>query len=977
MKMNFKELAISLEGDLHTGSLMRTLYATDASVYRELPLGVALPKNGEDIKKLISFARENKVSLIPRTAGTSLAGQCVGDGIVVDVSKYMNRILEINAAEKWVRVQPGVIRDELNFHLKEHGLFFGPNTATANRCMIGGMVGNNSCGTTSIKYGTTRDHVLELKTILSDGTETVFKKITTKEFNEKIKGGQLENKIYQQLYRSLSKKEIKEEIIREFPKASIHRRNTGYAVDVLLEAQPFSENGPDFNMCKLLTGSEGTLAITTEIKLNVSPLPPTGKVVVCPHFNTLQESLEAVLIAMKFKPYACELMDKIILDCTKENIEQQKNRFFIEGDPAGVLMIELNADKIQEAEKIADQMIIEMQAAGYGYAFPKIKGNQIPKVWNLRKAGLGVLANLPGDAKAVACIEDTAVDIQDLPKYIADFTQMMEDFGQRSVYYAHAGAGELHLRPILNLKKKKDVDLFREITTSTARLVKKYQGSLSGEHGDGRVRAEFLPIMIGEKNYQLIREIKNTWDPDRIFNPGKITDAAPMDTSLRYEPDEIINEPDTVFDFSATGGILKAAEKCNGSGDCRRLSLSGGTMCPSYRATRNEQDTTRARANALREFLTRNAKDQNPFAHPELKEVMDLCLSCKGCTSECPSNVDMATMKAEFLYQFQKKHGVPIRSTAFANIATLNKLGMAAPGVANFFLNNKMTSGILKGALKVAPERSLPALHKISLFNWFKKNKNRLKINGPKKGQLYFFCDEFTNYNDTKIGIKAIELLFKLGYETMMVAHPESGRAHISKGLLEKAQKLARQNVDIFKNIISEKTPMVGIEPSAILSFRDEYPKLVEPHNKQAAIELGKNTMMIETFLSREIEKGNIAPDQFSDKKQHLLLHGHCHQKALSSVEHSAFVLSLPKNNTVEIIPSGCCGMAGSFGYEKEHYKISMDIGELVLFPAVRNAAENSIIVAPGTSCRHQIFDGTDREALHPIEILHDYLLKP
>ena len=975
MKNKLKHLASTLEGELHFDALMRTLYATDASVYRQLPLAVALPKNAADIKKIIAFTDKYKTSIIPRTAGTSLAGQCVGSGIVVDVSKYMNAIIELNIEEQWVRVQPGVIRDELNYYLKPFGLFFGPNTATANRCMIGGMVGNNSCGSTSIKYGTTRDHVLELKTILSDGSEAIFKKINKTGLENKLKGNFLENKIYKQLFNSLSQNEIQDEIKKEFPKANIHRRNTGYAVDVLLNAKPFSENGSEFNMCRLLCGSEGTLAFTTEIKLDLSPLPPKEKVIVCPHFANLQESLEAVLIAMEYGPYACELMDKIILDCTKENAAQKKNRFFINGDPEVVLMIEFNADNISEADNIADDMIAKMQAAGYGYAFPKVYGNDIPKVWNLRKAGLGLLANLPGDAKAVACIEDTAVEIKDLPAYISEFSKMMDSYGQQAVYYAHAGAGELHLRPILNLKKKKDVKLFREITESTARLVKKYKGSLSGEHGDGRVRAEFIPIMVGEKNYGLLKEIKKTWDPNNIFNPGKITDAAPMHTSLRYEPDMEIKEPDTIFDFSATGGILCAAEKCNGSGDCRRINFSGGTMCPSYRATRNEKDTTRARANALREFLTRNANDKNPFAHPQLKEVMDLCLSCKGCASECPSNVDMATMKAEFLFNYYKKYGVPFRSKAIANIARLNKLGMIAPGIANFFLGNKFTSGILKNILDVAPKRSLPKLNNISLFNWFQKNKNSLTINGNKKGELYLFCDEFTNYNDTHIGIKALRLLSALGYQVNMIAHPESGRAYFSKGLLKEAQKLAKKNVAIFKSIISEKIPLVGIEPSAILSFRDEYPKLVEKENKEAAVLLGKNAMMIETFLAKEIEKRNITADQFTDKKQHILLHGHCHQKALSSVGHSAFILSLPANYTIETIPSGCCGMAGSFGYEKEHYEVSMQVGEMVLFPAIRKAAEGAIIAAPGTSCRHQVHDGTGRRAMHPVEVLWDAVI--
>ncbi len=975
MNKKLQALASTLAGELHSGSLMRAIYATDASVYRELPLAVAIPKHADDIKKIIAFARENKVPLIPRTAGTSLAGQCVGSGMVVDVSKYMNAILELNVEERWVRVQPGVIRDELNQFLKPHNLFFGPNTSTANRCMIGGMVGNNSCGTTSIKYGTTRDHLLELKTILSDGSEVVFKKINKTDFKNKLVGEGLENRIYRQLFNSLSQNKIREEIKKEFPKENIHRRNTGYAVDALLEMEPFSEKGSDFNMCKLLCGSEGTLAFTTEIKLNLSPLPPKEKILVCAHFASLQNSLETVLIAMKYEPYACELMDKTILDCTKENIAQQKNRFFLEGDPAAVLMVQFNANELAVAEAKADKMIAEIRSNNYGFAFPKVTGPDIEKVWDLRKAGLGALANLPGDAKAVACIEDTAVAIEDLPKYIGEFSEMMDAFGQQAVYYAHAGAGELHLRTILDLKKKKDIGLFREITTSTAHLVKKYGGSLSGEHGDGRVRSEFLPMMIGEKNYQLISQVKQTWDPHNIFNPGKITDAAPMDTSLRYEPESDVPEPQTMFDFSATGGILRAAEKCNGSGDCRRLSLSGGTMCPSYRANRNEKDTTRARANALREFLTRNAKDENPFAHPELKEVMDLCLSCKGCTSECPSNVDMATMKAEFLYQYHKKYGVPFRSRVIGNIAGLNKVGIFVPGISNLFLKNPFFSSVLKYILGVAPKRSLPALHRISLYDWYNKNKNDLKIKGTPIKTVYFFCDEFTNYNDTIIGIKSLQLLSKLGYEMKMVAHPESGRAHISKGLLDKAQKLARQNVSIFKDIVSEKTPLVGIEPSAIFSFRDEYPKLVEKEEVNAAKKLGQNAILIDDFLAKEIGQGNISAAQFSDKKQHILLHGHCHQKALSSVANSAFVMSLPENHTVEIIPSGCCGMAGSFGYEKEHYEMSMKVGELVLFPAIRNSNKNSIIAAPGTSCRHQILDGTGRRAKHPVEVLWEAMI--
>ncbi|MFK7774970.1 MAG: FAD-binding and (Fe-S)-binding domain-containing protein [Saprospiraceae bacterium] len=964
MKLN--QLKNNLVGELHHDHLLRVLYATDASVYRELPIAVALPKNKEDLKKLIHFATENKTSLIPRAAGTSLAGQCVGDGIVVDISKHFTKIIEFNKEEKWIRVQPGVVRDELNAFLKPHGLFFSPITSTANRAMIGGMVGNNSCGTTSIVYGSTREHVLEMKTILSDGSEVVFGKMTREAFFGKMKLETLEGKLYQHVFEILKNKEICNNIHTHFPKSTIHRRNTGYALDYLLNTELFSEVNEPFDFCKLLCGSEGTLAFTTEVKLDLDDLPLPCNVVLAAHFNSIDESLRATQIAMQHQPTACELMDKIILDCTKENIEQSKNRFFVEGDPQGVLMVEFRGTTILEAENQAKKLIEELKSKNLGYAFPIIPAEKTKQVWQLRSAGLGLLANIPGDKKAVACIEDTAVAIEDLPEYIAEFSEIMRGFGQRSVYYAHAGAGEIHLRPILNLKKSEDVEQFFQISKASAELVKKYNGSLSGEHGDGRVRAEFIPLMVGKENYQLFCNIKHTWDPNNIFNPGKIVDAAPMNTFLRYEPEQKEMEIKTVFDFSDKGGILRAAEKCNGSGDCRKLPVSGGTMCPSYQATRNEKDTTRGRANTLREFLTNNKK-QNPFDHPEIKEVMDLCLSCKGCTSECPSNVDMSSLKAEFLHQYYQTNGIPLRARAFAYINELNRIGSVFPKLYNFFLTNSFFSGVAKSVLGVASERSLPTIHSTSLRNWFQQN-----FKNKKKGQgtVYLFCDEFTNWNDTEIGIKSLKLLAALGYEVKMVDHPESGRAAISKGLLNRAQKLAKQNVSIFSKIINAEHPLIGIEPSAILTFRDEYPRLVEKSEIGNAKELGKNCFLIDEFISNEIKKGKITADFFTKEKKEILLHGHCHQKALSNLEDTVWLLSLPENYSVEVIPSGCCGMAGSFGYEKEHFEISQQVGNLVLFPKVKNAKSEIEIVAPGTSCRHQIFDGTGRKVKHPVELL-------
>jgi FAD/FMN-containing dehydrogenase/Fe-S oxidoreductase len=970
----FIKLAASLEGEFFYDNTMRTLYATDASVYKEYPLAVCYPKTKKDIQSLIQFAHQHKTSLIPRTAGTSLGGQVVGGGIVVDVSKYFDKILEVNKDEKYCIVQPGVVRDELNRQLKSTGLFFAPETSTANRAMIGGMVGNNSCGTNSIVYGSTRDHVLELTGFLSDGSEVIFKNISPDIFQEKTKLQSLEGSIYNFLSEELSNKETQQEILQQFPNQKIHRRNTGYAVDELLKQQPFDENGKPFNLCELICGSEGTLAFITEIKLNLVPLPPKEKVVVAIHFKSLEESLRATVIAMKHQPTACELIDKIILDCTKQNIEQSKNRFFVKGDPEAILCVEFHGETKEEIDAKAKALQHDFENENIGYHFPSLYGNDINKIWTLRKAGLGLLANIPGDAKAVAVIEDTAVTVEDLPAYIGEFTDMMSKYQQRSVYYAHAGAGELHLRPILDLKKKEDRVLFRTIATDTAHLVKKYNGSLSGEHGDGRVRGEFIPLMVGEKNYQLLRKLKYTFDANNILNPGKIVDTPPMDTSMRYEENQETRQFETVFNFDKDEGILRAAEKCNGSGDCRKLPGSGGSMCPSYMATRSEKDTTRARANILRDFLS-NSTQTNKFNHKEIYEVMDLCLSCKGCTSECPSNVDITTLKAEFLHQYYKENGVPLRTKAIANIGQLSKLAMLFPALSNFGLTNKITSGILKKMLKIAPNRSMPLYYKETLLSWYKKNSKELELKIPQKGKVYFFFDEFTNFNDVEIGIKAMKLLTKLGYEVAYIEHADSGRAHLSKGLILEAQKLAKENVAVFKTWVNKDVPLIGIEPSAILSFRDEYPRLVDKSEIPAAKKLAENCFIIDEFIAREIQKGNITAAQFTKASKQIKLHGHCHQKALSSVQSSIQLMSLPENYHVENIPSGCCGMAGSFGYEKEHFEVSMQVGELVLFPAVRSADAETIIAAPGTSCRHQIKDGTQRHAQHPVEVLYDALI--
>ncbi|MDX1285618.1 MAG: FAD-binding and (Fe-S)-binding domain-containing protein, partial [Draconibacterium sp.] len=628
--------------------------STDASQYKEMPLAVTRPRSIEDIKKIIAFARENNISIIPRGGGTSLAGQVVGDGIVVDISKYLNRILEFNKEENYVIVEPGVVLAELNLFLAKHGLQFGPETSTANRCVIGGMLGNNSCGLHSLVYGSVREHILEIDAILSDGSETTFKPLTKEEFKAKLNGNpnKLEKTIYENIDRILSSPENQKEIKENFPDPELTRRNMGYAIDVLMNSEIYTNGGEMFNFCKLLAGSEGTLAFSTKIKLNVIPLPPKYKGLVCAHFETLEEAIHANLIALKYKPTAIELMDDPVMQAAKKNIEQAKNRFFVKGDPGAMLMIEFSFETEKELTDTAAALEKEMRDKKLGYHFPLVTGaDKIKRVWGLRTAGLGLLANIPGDRKGVPGIEDTAVHPKYLPEYVADIKKVLEKLGLNSVFYAHIATGEIHFRPLINFKDPEDVERFDTLMNETAKLVKKYRGSMSGEHGDGRVRGKFIPFMLGEKSYEFVRSVKKAWDPDNVFNPGKIVDTPPITENLRFIPGKTIPEPETTLDFSNNRGYFRSIEKCNGSGDCRKSEIIGGTLCPTFMATRDEDKSTRGRANILREFLYNNDKEKL-FDHQEIYDILSLCIACKACKSECPSNVDMAKLKAEFLQNY-------------------------------------------------------------------------------------------------------------------------------------------------------------------------------------------------------------------------------------------------------------------------------------------------------------------------------------
>lgn len=780
----------------------------------------------------------------------------------------------------------------------------------------------------------------------------------------------MEGDIYREINEILSNPTHIQEIEREYPHKEIHRRNTGYALDYLAQMQPFKEDGDPFNMCKLIAGSEGTLMLTSKVKLNLVPTPPKKQALICVHFHSLEESLYANIEALKHAPRAVELIDDKIIELTGQSTAQQSNRFFISGKPAALLVIEFAEHSIEKLDKKTQKLIADFKSKELGYAYPIIEGKNIQRVWALRKAGLGVLSNMKGDNLPVGVIEDTALRPQDLPHFARDIKQLLNGFGKDCVFYAHVGSGELHLRPVLNLKDPQDVILFRKIAKETALLVKKYHGSLSGEHGDGRLRGEFIPFMVGDMNYKLLLRIKHIFDPEGLFNPDKIVNTPPMNTSLRYRQANPLKNITTVFKWDDTEGIVRATEKCSGSGDCLKSDIIGGTMCPSYMATRDEKHTTRGRANILREYFTGRLASDELYLE-DVHETLSLCLSCKACKSECPSGVDIAKLKAEFLQHYYSQKGTPVKALLIGYLPSIQHLFSPFPWIYNLAIKTPGLKVLLPKMLGFSTKRSIPLMNNISLKTWSKWHK---KAN-PRQKTVYFFADEFTNYSESDIGIKAILLLERLGYRVFIPQHLSSGRTFISKGLLKKARKIANRNIEMLAPMVSSTSPIVGIEPSAILTFRDEYLNLAKDELLSAAQKIKKCTFTIEEFLANEMNKGRIKKNQFTTEAKKIRFHGHCYQKALSNTKYIQQALSFPENYEAEEIESGCCGMAGSFGFEKDTYAISMKIAEMKLLPAVRETKQSTLLAASGTSCRHQIREGSEREALHPVEILYDALV--
>jgi FAD/FMN-containing dehydrogenase/Fe-S oxidoreductase len=939
------------------------LYSQDASLYQERPLGVVRPRDANDLVSLARFSEAHGIPLIPRAGGTSLAGQCVGAGLIVDVSRHMNRLLRLDAQRREADVEPGVIQDDLNDAAAPYGLCFAPDTSTSRQAAIGGMIGNNSCGAFSILHGSTRDHVLALDVVLADGSPVHLGPLSDAELEAKRRLNTLEGRIYRGIAELLSSH--RQAILADFPKPAVRRRNMGYALDELARRQPWQADGAPFSLVPLICGSEGTLALIAGATVRLVPRPRARRLV-CAHFADVDAAAAAVGVVLEERPAAVELMDGTLLEATRHNREQARNRFWVEGAPGAVLAIEIHAEEEREAEARATELAGRLRAAGHGYAWPILGERDLPQVWALRKAGLGLLTGIPGDLKPVTAIEDTAVAVEDLPAYLRDIRALLSRHDCECVFYGHASVGVIHLRPMLNLRDAGDLEKFTRILEETADLVRRYGGSLSGEHGDGRLRSAYLSRMFSPGVYALLERIKGLFDPHGLLNPRKIVRPVSPVEALRVGPGTPLVEPKTMFDWSRTKGFVRAVEACNGSAFCRQGAGRGG-MCPAFMATGEEAATTRARANVLRQWFHGPAPERT-WTAPEVWAVLDTCVSCKACATECPSSVDMARIKAEVLHRRIRRRGASPRDALFAFYALGARLACVAPSQASWLTNRRW----VKRMLGIAPERTLPPFAARTFSSWFRRRAHPAIASA--RGEVALFVDEFTEYMEPEVGAAALEVIEAFGWRVRPVIGLESGRSHISKGFLRTARRHMTAAVRRLAVEARGGRLIVGLEPSALLGLRDEAPDLVRREYRADAEAVRAAARLFPEWVAERAAEGDAAGVVFGPlPAPTMLVHGHCHQKAIGKPNVLRVALELIPGLRIEELPTACCGMAGAFGYEREHYALSMRMGEQVLFPALRRRPD-ALVCADGLSCRHQIADGTGRRARHSAAWLRDAL---
>ncbi|HSM55180.1 MAG TPA: FAD-linked oxidase C-terminal domain-containing protein [Candidatus Sulfomarinibacteraceae bacterium] len=956
-------------GEVRTDRYSRLLYSTDASIYQAMPYGVLIPQRVEDVQAAVELAAEYKIPLLPRTAGSSLAGQATNEALVIDFTRHLDRVLEVNEEEQWVRVQPGLVLDELNLHLQPYGLQFGPDPASSNRACMGGIVSNNSTGSHSILYGMTADHVLEANVILNDGSTAHFEPLTQAQLTQRLQVGGREGDIYRAIQRLTGDPDNQEIIRRGTPRH--WRRCGGYNLDRFVSdgiSYRWPED-PRFNLARLVCGAEGSLAVLTDIKLNLVPLPRKTALAIV-HFADLKAALSAVPAILEVEPSAVELLDHLGLTLCREVPEYARLlSTFIEGDPHCVLITEFYGDSEKELRAKIDELRAHLrrQRLGATTVVPALDQERQDNVWTVRKVGLGLLMSIKGDHKPIPFIEDAAVPPEHLADYVTKVERFCHDLGTDVAYYAHASAGCVHIRPLINSKTAKDVEKLPQITRFSVELLGRYGGSLSSEHGDGKARSWLNREFFGPELYDLYCQVKQTFDPHGILNPGTVVEAPPMTENLRYGPAYNVISLHEHLDFSEDQGFHRAVEMCNGAGICRKRTT--GTMCPSFMVTREEEHSTRGRANMLRAALSGRLPAEE-LTSQRMYEVMDLCIECKACKAECPSSVDMAKIKFEFLAHYHEANGTPLRARLFGDIARLSRLssGPLAP-LANRAIQNGAVRALMEKTVGISRRRSLPPFAREPFTAWFQKHHAQRSSQYALK-PVVLFNDTFNTYNDPHVAIAATEVLQAAGYDVVLPGHRCCGRPMISKGLVDQARAAARDTVSKLVPYARQGIPIVGLEPSCLLSLRDEYLSLL-PGDEDAQL-VARHALTFEEFVAQQFDAGQLTL-YFRQEPRELLLHGHCHQKALVGTEPTKHILGLP-GHTVREVDSGCCGMAGSFGYEAEHYDISLKMGERRLLPAAREATPETVIVAPGTSCRHQIAHGAGRRAYHPAEVLRDSL---
>jgi FAD/FMN-containing dehydrogenase/Fe-S oxidoreductase len=954
---DYQEIAAALrkrvEGEVRFDKYSRLLYSTDASMYEIEPIGVVIPRDKGDVEAVIEIANRFNVPVLPRGGGTALAGQTVGHAIVLDFTKYMNRVLEVNQVELWCRVQPGLVQDELNAHVRPQGLLFGPDTSTSNRATIGGMIGNNSAGAHSLTYGKTLDHVLELTVLLSNGSEIVLKNLSPDELGKKTKGNGVEAEAYRAV-QALAEKH-RGEILARYPK--ILRRVSGYNLDEFVKPQPF-------NLARMVVGSEGTLACVVEAKMRLVPKPKWTALDVI-HFHDDIEALQASYAILDTHPYALESTDKLILDLARGNIVQSKRLGFVQGNPSSLLMVEYAGETEEEVRAQVEKLEEVRKAQRIGYAATQaLKPEEVRAVWGVRKAGLGLLLGIKGDKKPIAFVEDTAVEPAKLPEFIKRFREILTRHDATAGYYGHCSVGCMHIRPLINLKQQSEVKKMTAIADEISDLVLDFHGALSGEHGDGLARSHFNEKLYGPVLYDAFRAIKRAFDPKNLMNPGKIVDAPPMTESLRIGPAYRTWQPETTLDFSAQGGFAAAVEMCSGMGECRKK--LDGTMCPSYMATLDEEHSTRGRANALRAVLSGKVP-QEDFVGKRLYEVLDLCLECKACKAECPSNVDMAKLKYEFLNHYHRVNGLPLRNRLFGRIERVNKFGARFAPLSNWLANSWLNRWLMQWLLGIDARRPLPAFAAETFEDWFRAHRAGGK---GEKGTVALFHDTFNTFNTPSVAIAATRFLERADYRVTLTEKRCCGRPMISKGMLAEARENAAWNVERLYPLAEKGVAIVGLEPSCLLTLRDEYPELLRSEKAKAVAD---KSFLLDEFIARERKAGKLSLT-FAGNGKKALLHGHCHQKALVGTAATVETLKWAGFDVTEV-DSGCCGMAGSFGFEKEHYDLSVAIANRRLAPAVRAADQNVEIVASGISCRQQIEHTAGRKAKHLAEVLWESVI--